>query len=77
MLSKLEFGHSFINFVDNFFPAFDEHLKTLDSEEFIEGVDELKEVVKVFGIRFFEEALLEREYTFENLTWPLPRKKEK
>ena len=73
MLTKLEFGFVSINFEPDFFSHFWQHVRKLASEEFDEGLYEISLLLRVFGIGFFEEALLNRTYTFDKVSeWVFP-----
>lgn len=76
MLSKLTYGYTDIGFLSDFFTKFDEHIKSLESEEIEEGLAELTLVLKIFKMKYFEESLMDRYYKIEKESvWDIPKKK--
>lgn len=74
LLTKLEFAYVEINFLPDFFTHFWQNVEKMHSEELEEGLDEMSYLVKVFKKKPFEEALLDRAYTFDKGSeWPISK----
>ena len=62
---NLEFGYLELNFANDFFTNFWKRAMELANEDLEEGLKGIHDLLHILGQEYFEEALLDRIYSFE------------
>jgi hypothetical protein len=62
---NLEFGYLELNFANDFFTNFWQHAMELANDDLEEGLKGVHDLLHILGQDYFEDALLDRIYSFE------------